>query len=110
MKQSPLRMGNPPSWKVVDAMVFTSPIPPLTYFGFFRKSPTLASDDATVGSLNGIAWETHFAYTSGPFSRTMKSSSQSVAGHPVASPEPMPAHQGFLPVAAILSESATISS
>ena len=35
----------------------------------------------------------------------MTSSSQSVAGQPVASPEPMPAHHGFMPVAAILSDS-----
>ena len=40
----------------------------------------------------------------------MTSSSQSVAGQPVASPEPMPAHQGLMPVAAIVSDRASISS
>ena len=40
----------------------------------------------------------------------MKSSIQSVTGQPVASPLPMPAHHGFLPSAAILSDSALSSS
>ena len=40
----------------------------------------------------------------------MTSSSQSVAGQPVASPDPMPAHHGLMPVAAILSDSAISSS
>ena len=33
-----------------------------------------------------------------------------MAGQPVASPEPMPAHHGLMPVAAIVSERASISS
>src|SRR4026208_1106623 len=40
----------------------------------------------------------------------MASSSQSVIGQPAASPELMPAHHGLMPVAAILSVSAIISS
>src|SRR4051812_33462179 len=91
-------------------MLLTSPKPPFTYFEFFRYSPTALS--AAVGSaeLKAIWWLTHLSYSSGPAVRSMKSSIQSVTTQPVASPLPMPAHQGFLPVAAILSESALSSS
>ena len=42
--------------------------------------------------------------------RSSTSSSQSVAGQPVASPDSMPAHHGLMPVAAIVSERASMSS
>src|SRR3954453_14046414 len=110
MEQSPFRIGSPPSWKVVLAMLLTLPSPPFTYLSFFRYSP--AASRAAVGSaeLNGISCLTHLSYSSGPAVRSMKSSIQSVTGQPVASPLAIPAHHGFLPVAAILSDRAFSSS
>src|SRR3954454_19788400 len=110
MEQLPLRIGRPPSWKVVLAMLLTSPRPPFTYLEFLRYAPTASS--AAVGSaeLNAIWWVTHLSYSSAPYRRSIMSSIQSVTTQPVASPLAMPAHQGFLPVAAILSDSALSSS
>lgn len=72
--------------------------------------PTVSRPSTTAGSLKGISWLTHWSYTSGPPVRSSTSSSQSVAGQPVASPEPMPAHHGLMPLSAMVSERASISS
>src|SRR3954467_15172714 len=110
MEQSPFRIGSPPSSQVVLPVLLTVPSPPFTYLSFFRYSP--AASRAAVGSaeLNGISCLTHLSYSSGPAVRSMKSSIQSVTGQPVAASELMPAHQGFLPVDAIWSDSVFSSS
>src|SRR5690349_11006311 len=101
-------MGVPAAWNVVVAMVLTSPKPPLTYFGFIIQPCSVCSACVIGGSLNLTWWLTHWSYTSPPASRSTISSSQSVAGQPVAVPEPMPPHHGLVPglSAAILSLSA----
>src|SRR4051794_35538417 len=110
MKQFPLRIGRPASWNVVLAMLFTLPSPPFTYLSFLRYWPTASS--AAVGSaeLKAISCLTHLSYSSGPAVRSIMSSIQSVTTQPVASPLLIPAHHGFLPVAAILSDSDLSSS
>src|SRR3954447_19626831 len=98
--------GRPPSWNEVVTMVLGLP----TYFGFFRIVAARSAAEKIFGSLNGMVWLTHWSYTSGPWSRRTMSSIQSVAGQPVASPDSMPAHHAWMPLAAILSERAIISS
>src|SRR3954462_6250364 len=110
MAHLPSRIGSPASPNAVVAIDLTSPMPPLTYLSFLRMLPTSSSAVATCGSLNGMSWLTHWSYTSGPAVRSNTSSSQSVAGQPVASPASMPAHHGLTPVAAIVSERASMSS
>ncbi len=102
-------IGTPPSWNLVVAIAVTLFSPPM-YSGFLRNEPTASATARTCGSLNGISWLTHWSYTSGPLIRSMKSSNQSVTGHPVATPDSMPAHHGVPPSATIWSDSAVSSS
>ena len=43
------------------AIDLTSPMPALTYFGFFKMEPTVFSTSATFGSLNLMVWLIHWA-------------------------------------------------
>src|SRR5690242_3479437 len=76
-------------------MDFTSPKPPLTQAGFSIQLATVCIESMICGELNLISWLTHLSYTSPPYLPRTTSSSQSVAGQPVAVPEPMPPHQGL---------------
>ena len=73
-------------------------------------SSTISATSWTFGSLKGISWLTHWSYTSGPCTRSMRSSIQSVSGQPVASPDSMPMHHGVMPSAFIWSWRAMSSS
>ena len=79
-------------------MLLTSPKPPLTYFSFFRIVPAWSTAAATLGSLNGmLVGRSTGRRPRQPASRSIRSSIQSVAGQPVASPDSMPAHHGLMP-------------
>src|SRR5437867_2809416 len=91
-------------------MLFTSPKPPLTYFGLSIQFCSTCIAALISDELNLMSCDTHLSYPSPPSWRRTISSSQSVAGQPVAVPDPMPPHHGFLPAAAIVSLSAIISS
>ena len=60
--------------------------------------------------MNGISWLTHCVYVSCPAVANMMSSTQSVAGHPVAVPLSKPTHHGVPPSATIWSDRAMSSS
>src|SRR5512142_1962598 len=109
MKHLPFRIGLPASWNVVVAMLLTSPKPPLTYFGLSIQPCSFCMASVIWESLNLTLWLTQSSYTLPPPVRSTISSSQSVAGQPVAVPEPMPPHHGFLPVAAIVFDSVIMS-
>ncbi len=89
----------PASWKVVVAIVFTSPKPALTQAGFCIQSATVFIAVVIFWSENFTWWPTHWSYTSPPYEPSTTSSSQSVAGQPVAVPEAMPPHHGLGPPA-----------
>src|SRR2546423_10263683 len=108
MAHFPVRIGLPASWKEVVAMVLASPNPPLTHAGFCSQPATVDIASWICGSVNSTLWLTHWSYPSPPDLRSTTSSSQSVAGQPVAVPELIPPHQGFLPDAAIWADSAII--
>src|SRR5690348_11404878 len=93
----------PASWNVVVAIDFTLPMPALTHAEFLIQPFSVSMAFLISGESNLISWEIHLSYTSGPDWRMTISSGQSVARHPVAVPDPMPPHHGFvLPAEAIL--------
>ncbi len=57
----PLRIGAPASWKVVVAIDFTSPMPPLTQAGFCIQPATVCIAVVIFSSLNFTWWPTHWS-------------------------------------------------
>src|SRR5215207_8906360 len=108
--QQPGGSSNIGSGAEANAIDVVSAAPPSTYPSVNMTSPKTSAALATAGSLNGISCETHWSYVSTPAVRSMMSSIQSVAGHPVAPADSKPTHQGVPPSATIWSLSASISS
>src|SRR5487761_2253612 len=95
----------PAAWNVVVEIFLTFP----THFGFCIQPATTFIAAMIFGSENLTLCEIQSLYTVAPYIRTTTSSNQSVAGHPVAPPDPMPPQNAVWPFAAILSASAVIS-
>jgi hypothetical protein len=65
-------------------------------------SPNRSKARRTTGSSNGIWWNVHRSYTSGPADPSSRFSIQSVAGQPSeSSPTSSPMHHGVLSSATI---------
>ena len=86
------------------------PCVPPTTLSPANRSAKASNAARTSGESKSSSWLTHWSYTSGPCSRSMYSSTQSVPTQPVASPDSMPRHHGVLPSATICSSSAARSS
>ena len=106
MPQVPaLSPGTPASWNLRVATDLRSP----TCEDVPSHEATLFIEPRISGDENLRLPVHHLLYFFGPCSRRTICSIQSVAGHPVAAPDSIPAHHGLAPAALNFAATASIS-
>src|SRR5581483_3923802 len=94
----------------LNCVLTIAAVPPYTFLGFFQILSMIEMTFRISGESNFSRPATQSSYFCGGCVRNKIASIQSVAGQPVAAPEPIPIHHAVSPSWAIWSVSAIISS